>query len=125
MDTEKVAEEKASHLMEKAEIVALDLVEQASLLAKVKLIEENKRPRGEKYVPFLVFTWAIGVILIVVGTLFTIQTQLSSRVDKLDVRLTTVLDGQGDIQDKLIRLDERQQVNIQNVLKILEKLNIQ
>lgn len=111
-------------LQEKARIVAEDIIEKARIVAVAKLDTTNKS-WGEKYVPFLVFTWAVGVILIVMGTLFTIQTQLSSRVDKLDVRITTVLDGQGEIQDKLIRLDERQQVNIQNVLKILERLNIQ
>lgn len=41
---------------------------------------ENKE---EKYVTLKIFTWAIGIIIVVFGWLFTINSALSSRVDDI------------------------------------------
>jgi hypothetical protein len=124
---EKVDEQArlvAQNVRERARGVAFDILEEAKELAAKKITDVKDKSWTEKSVPFAVFTWAIGIILIIIGILFNLNLQMGSRVDKLDQRITLIIDGQTDLRDTLIRLDERQQVNIQNVIKIMNKLNI-
>ena len=113
----------ATSVREQASVMAQNILEQAKVIATEKL-QTDRKGWGSTFVPFSIFTWAMAVVFIVFSTIFALQTQLSNRVDKLDARLTAIQDGQTDIRDTLIRLDERQQTNIANVLKIMAKLNI-
>jgi uncharacterized membrane protein (DUF485 family) len=72
----------------------------------------------ETAVPFQVFTWAMAIIMILFGFVF-------SQIASLNNNLSTLKNGQGDIVERLIRMDERQQTNIRNIEKIIIKLNIQ
>jgi hypothetical protein len=113
----------ATEVRVRAEGVAQNIIDQAKIIATEKLQTDTKG-WGARFLPLNIFTWAMGIIFLVFSIIFALQTQMANRIDKLDTRLTSIQDSQSDIRDTLIRLDERQQVNISNVLKILVKLNI-
>jgi hypothetical protein len=80
---------------------------------------DSPKPRWhENPVPFNVFTWSMAIIMILFGFVF-------AQIASLNATLANLKDGQGGIKEQLIRIDERQSINIRNIEKIVNKLNVQ
>lgn len=58
--------------------------------------------RQEKYVTFKIFTWAIGIIIVVFGWLFAVNNALSSRVNDVSSDSLVVQTQLAQIQADLV-----------------------
>jgi hypothetical protein len=81
--------------------------------------EEPRKPSwSDRYVPYGVFTWALGLTLIIIGILANAQTASDNRLDRHE-------DSGKTTDETVIRLEANQQNMAATLEKIADKLNVQ